>query len=75
MSAIIGVAITEEDIIEHLREAGLGDAIGETPINERLAIALARGFAYDIEAKVREYAEDLIGRLADKHARVDRLPE
>ena len=70
MEKIITFTLTEQDVREIVDGAGGGDAIGECPMNEAIAGALVREFANEIAADLQDYAEGLVARLADRHARI-----
>ena len=67
---VITITITEQDVRDIIEDANLGLAIGECPIHDEVTVAIIRNFADGATDSVLEYAENLIKRLGDKHARI-----
>ena len=70
MTTILTITLTEQDVRDIVTDGNLGNAIGECPMNEAVAVALVREFADAITNSAIERIEDVIGRLADNHARI-----
>ncbi len=75
MGHLIHILLTEEDVRAIVDGANGGNALGECPMNENVAVAIIREYADEIAAEVQEHMEDIIGRLADRYARIERLPQ
>ena len=67
---IITVIITEQHVREIADGANGGNAVGECPMNETVAVALARAYAAEITAEIEDYAATLIAGFADRVTRI-----
>jgi hypothetical protein len=73
---ILTLTLTEADIHGIVDGANGGNAIGEIPMNEEIAVAIVAALRPEIHDAIHRYAATLIASLADRHSRVDHtLPD
>jgi len=71
---VVAFSLTSKDISDLVDAGNLGNAIGEVAMNDKVAIAIVETLREEIAVMVADYAEDIILRLADAHARIALTP-